>query len=280
MTLRIAIKVAYFNTHDFAHGFQIQPDVDTIFSFLQKAFIKCQFLEERDEKIDYAGRTDHGVNAICQVIAINLSNKWKTIPDRFLQRINSCLPDNIRCWSCAVVHEDFHPRFDAIDRTYHYIYTKRANDSIDIQLMLEAKNLLVGSHNFINFAKKNTDVDNYIRQIQEILIDEYTGYFIFSLKAKSFLWQQCRRIVAHLIQIGKKQVKIDLTKKLLLNDKSITKPTPLPAENLILSNISYDEAIFTDNISVKLKIMEKLNEEIYETKTKENFLIFLNKMFL
>ena len=235
--MRIAIKVAYFNTQDFTHGFQIQPDVETIFSLLQKALLKSGFLNDKDEKVDYAGRTDHGVNAISQIIAINLNESFDAVPDRFLHRINSYLPDTIRCWSYAIVPLDFHPRFDAIDRTYHYIYTKRNNEILNIQLMEKAVNHLIGSHNFINFAKKNENIDNYEREIKELLIEPYKEQIVFTLKAKSFLWQQCRRIVAHLIQIGKEQVSIDFTNKLLLNQNPITKPTPLPPENLILSDI-------------------------------------------
>lgn len=275
MTLRVAIKVAYFNINNIARGFQIQPDVETIFSILQKAILKIGFLESDMAKIDYAGRTDHGVNALCQVIAFNLHEKWDTLPDRFLHRINAKLPQNIRCWAVALVSIDFHPRFNAVERSYHYIYTIKPGDMLALPLMNESIKLLIGTHNFVNFAKKDTEDDNFTRKINEITIQTHNNQIIFSIKAKSFLWQQCRRLTAHLVQIGKRQVNISYTEQLLLNSGTIIKPTPLPPENLILTNIIYENVVFQADEAIKLKIIQNIEEELYHIKRKEDLLTFL-----
>lgn len=275
MTLRVAIKVAYFNIKNLARGFQIQPDVETIFSLLQRAIIKSGFLESQEAKIDYAGRTDHGVNAICQVIAFNIHEKWDIVPDRFLHRINANLPQNIRCWAFALVSIDFHPRFYALERIYHYVYTINQLEKLDIKSMKESSKLLIGTHNFVNFAKKDTDDDNFTREIKEITLHTHENQIIFSIKAKSFLWQQCRRITAHLIQIGKKQVNISYTKQLLLNSGNVIKPTPLPPENLILTNILYENVIFQEDEAIKLKTIQNIEEELYQNKRKEDLLQFI-----
>ena len=246
MVLRLAIKVAYFNINEFAHGFQIQPNVETIFSYLQKAFFTSGFIEDQNSSIDYAGRTDHGVNALCQVIAINLPEKWDKVPERFLQRINIYLPKNIHCWAYAIVQSDFHPRYDAIKRKYVYIYSINIDEDLDIELMREASTLLHGLHNFINFAKRDVAVTNYNREILKIGIEKETGEILISLEAKSFLWQQCRRITSHLIQVGKKQATIEDTKLLLTTFENTTKPSPLPAENLILTEILYHNINFKE----------------------------------
>ncbi len=277
MCLRVAIKVAYFNTNNLAHGFQIQPNVETIFSILKKAIIKSNFLEMTEAQIDYAGRTDFGVNAICQVIAFNLAQKYEKIPIRFLYRINTYLPKNIRCWAYSVVPNEFNPRFNALERQYQYIYSLRPNDNLEIELMNETKNLLIGSHNFINFAKKDSKDVNYNRKITEITIQSNENQLVFTIKAQSFLWQQCRRITAHLIQIGKRQVDSTYTKKLLNNTGKIVKPTPLPPENLILTNIIYNDIIFEEDKAIKLKISQLIEEELYEIRKKRALLNSLLK---
>ena len=275
MVVRIAIKVAYFNTYNLVHGFQIQPDVETIFSLLKKALMKSDFIQDEEDKVDYAGRTDHGVNAICQVIAFNLNSKFDTIPDRFLQRINSHLPKYIKCWAFSIVSKEFHPRFDAIERAYSYIYTLHHQEMLDVNLMEDSKKLLIGVHNFVNFAKKDSDLDKYEREVNEIKIKNLDDRIIFSIKAKSFLWQQCRRVFAHLIQIGKKQTDLKYTEKLLYNDGKIIKPTPLPPEFLVLTNISYKNIKFTEDGSIKLKILQILYEDLIENTKKINFLDFV-----
>ena len=275
MSLRVAVKVAYFNINKIANGFQIQPDVDTIFSFLTNALVKSEFLDDKNKKIEYAGRTDHGVNAISQVISFNLHENWKAIPDRFMHRINTNLPKNIKCWAYSLVSNDFHPRFDAITRSYHYVYSKHISEVLDVQLMKEACKHLVGFHNFINFAKRDSDIKNYERGINEITIEERESELIFTISAKSFLWQQCRRITAHLVQIGKKQSTIKDTEKLLTNISNIKKPSPLPAENLILSDIVYENVNFNEDNTIKLKIKQMIIGEVYESRKRVNSLSFI-----
>ena len=115
MCIRVAIKVAYFNTIDRLHGFQIQPDVETIQGLLIQAIKKTGYVDTVNFKLDYAGRTDNGVNALCQVVAFNLSETLTEIPSRFLYQINNFLPKNVRCWAYTSVLNSFKPRFNKQD---------------------------------------------------------------------------------------------------------------------------------------------------------------------
>ena len=110
-------------------------------------------------------------------------------------------------------------------------------------------------------------------------IQNKNSQVIFTIRAKSFLWQQCRRITAHLIQIGKKQVDLKYTEKLLQNSGKITKPTPLPPENLILTNILYNDIIFQEDKAIKLKLLQTIEEELNEIRRKRDFLHFLLNTF-
>lgn len=278
MGLRLAIKVAYFNITDFSHGFQIQPDVETIFSFLTKALKKTDFWNGKDGDIEYAGRTDHGVNAICQVIAINLKDQWETVPERLLQRINTNLPKNIRCWAYCIVTKEFHPRFNALERSYVYIYTLAKEEQLNLLLMKEASSLLEGYHDFTNFSKRDMNSKDQFREVNVITILENLNHIFITIKAKSFLWQQCRRIASHLVQIGTKQVTLKNTKELLTNIDLVIKPTPLPPENLILTNIEYQDLIFFEENSIKLKIIQSLMEDIHQANSKVNTLNYFSKL--
>jgi tRNA pseudouridine38-40 synthase len=281
LSLRIAIKLAYFNTREFVHGFQIQPNVETIFSVVKRALDKTDFLHQEKNSLDYAGRTDHGVNAIAQVMAFNLKEIWTSVPERFLHRINSYLPKNIRCWAYTIVDEKFHPRFDTIEKSYFYLYILNEEEikEFDKTLMDSAAKLLLGTHNFVNFSKKDRTHDNYTRTIKDITIDYNQDKISITLSSKSFLWQQCRRICGHLIQVGRKQVDADHTLFLLNNFGRIAKPTPLPPEMLILADIKYKNIEFQEDLSIKLKIIQQLTDELLQLKRKEYYLSFLSNVF-
>lgn len=279
MGLRVAIKVAYFNTLENNSGFQIQPSLDTIQGFLIKAILKTNFTNKDHFNMDYAARTDNGVNALSQVISFNLSSNYSNIPERFLFQINSFLPKNIRCWAYSIVSDGFHPRFDAVDRQYTYIWYEPNINSLNYNEMLNSANKLIGEKNFINFAKKDDSNQKTIRTITSITIEKKEFVFVFNIIGKSFLWQQCRRIVSHLIQIGKGEVLIEETIRLLDNTPKIEKPYPFPSVNLILSNISYENIIFIQEKTIIKKIANHLDSFLLDKKRDVHFLEQFNMFF-
>ena len=70
-----------------------------------------------------AGRTDSGVHASGQVISFDLD--WTHSCEAMLRAINAKLPEDIAVNAVKVADDDFHPRYDAISRCYHYhIYSQ------------------------------------------------------------------------------------------------------------------------------------------------------------
>src|SRR5437016_340085 len=65
-----------------------------------------------------AGRTDAGVHATGQVIAFDLA--WKHDDDTLLRAVNALLPTDIALQRIEQAETSFHPRFDAVSRTYQY----------------------------------------------------------------------------------------------------------------------------------------------------------------
>ena len=75
-------------------------------------------MEGKPVHVAGSGRTDAGVHALEQVAAFSLENP---IPPLNLKRaINRLLPPAIRVLAAAETHPDFHPRFDALAKTYEY----------------------------------------------------------------------------------------------------------------------------------------------------------------
>ena len=115
---RIALGIEYDGT-DYV-GWQRQKSGVGIQQRVEEAIN-----EVADESVEAqcAGRTDAGVHASGQVV------HFDTAADRsmrgWLLGINSNLPDDINVTFATMVDEDFHARFSAISRTYHYFILNR-----------------------------------------------------------------------------------------------------------------------------------------------------------
>ncbi len=109
----LRITLAYDGT-DF-HGWQVQPGRATVQRELEEILAG---IEGFRVPVAGSGRTDAGVHARAQVAAFSLENN---IPPINLRRaMNRLLPAAIRVLSVEEVDAEFHPRFDAIAKTYEY----------------------------------------------------------------------------------------------------------------------------------------------------------------
>ena len=126
--------------------------------------------------IEYAGRTDSGVHATHQVIAFEI--KWNHSKLKLENAINAYLPDDILVNNIKKVPSLFHPRKDAISRTYEYkISQAKVKDlfnrnyvyhypyKLNISKIESALKILEGRHDFKNFCKSENISDNCIRDL-------------------------------------------------------------------------------------------------------------------
>ncbi len=111
-----------------------------------------------------SGRTDSGVHALGQVISFNLD--WKHGDGALRNALNAGLPADISVRQVSQVDPAFHPRYDALSRTYRYaIYRSEArNPLLDrfawrqtslpaLEGMNKAAAELIGVHDFSAFGK-------------------------------------------------------------------------------------------------------------------------------
>src|SRR5262245_38932000 len=110
---RIRITLSYDGT-DF-HGWQIQPGLPTIQGTLEDVVSE---IEGAPVQVAGSGRTDAGVHAEAQVAAFTLPNPIP--PDNLRRAINRLLPSSIRVFLTEEAARDFHPRFQAVAKTYEY----------------------------------------------------------------------------------------------------------------------------------------------------------------
>ncbi len=159
----IRLTIAYDGT-DF-HGWQIQPNRPTV----QGALVEvANRLTSERVFLFGAGRTDAGVHALGQTATFKTRSALS--PQEFLRAFNALLPPSIRVLGCEEESPDFHPRWQALEKTYEYrIYRGRIVPPFDQRYVLHypfpldedamarAAPLFEGEHDFTAFAGAEGD---------------------------------------------------------------------------------------------------------------------------
>ena len=112
--MRYFITLSYDGTN--YHGWQIQPNADSIQARLNDALTKL--LPVPTECVG-AGRTDTGVHA--SMMVAHFDTDAPIDPEQMAFRLNRILPQDIAVQRVQQVDEHLHARFDAKRRTYHLL---------------------------------------------------------------------------------------------------------------------------------------------------------------
>jgi len=161
---RIRIHLAYDGGP--FHGWQVQPGLDTIQGILERI---VSDMEGKPVHVAGSGRTDAGVHALEQVAAFSIENP---IPPLNLKRaINRLLPPAIRVLQAVETDPGFHPRFDAIAKTYEYRiargeicspfewpYVHHHPYPLNENRMMAMASIFEGEHDFTAFAASDVPV--------------------------------------------------------------------------------------------------------------------------
>ncbi len=245
---RIRITLSYDGTE--YHGWQVQPGLPTIQGTLESVLSE---LESARVHVEGSGRTDAGVHAIAQVAAFSLKNP---IPVANLRKaLNRVLPRDIRVTDVAEVRESFHPRFDAVAKTYEYRifraevcppfdrrYVHHHPYPLDESAMIDAAPLLEGEHDFSSFAAADERDElghSKLRTIFSSRLDRCGDRLIYRVRGSGFLKHMVRNIVGVLFEIGKGNfTRADLLARLDPECKILPGPAA-PARGLFLISVEY-----------------------------------------
>ncbi|WGI22583.1 tRNA pseudouridine(38-40) synthase TruA [Amylibacter sp. IMCC11727] len=210
---RYALKIEYHGK-PFV-GWQRQTDLTSVQGCIESAL---RVLEKDHQGIQGAGRTDAGVHATGQVAHLDMATDWD--PFRLSEALNFHLkPNPIAITNCARVEDDFHARFTALERTYHFrLIARRApvthdeglvwqvRKPLDLAAMQTGANHLLGRHDFTTFRSTICQADSPVRTLDELSITEhaYEGgtEYHFKIRARSFLHNQVRSFVGTLEHVG------------------------------------------------------------------------------
>lgn len=225
--MRLALRFSYFGDGFF--GSQMQPGLRTVEGEFIAACRRLDLFEDwREAGFSTAGRTDRGVHARCQVCSFSTDE-----PDRAIRSLNRVLPEDIWCTAWAEVPEEFHPRYDALSRTYSYYFFPAPGDTAR---MHEAAEKFTGRHDFSAFARAGDR--NPEREVSGARVFESGRLTVFEVTGVSFLWNMVRGMATALERVGRGEIEPGEIARLLAEPPGQRLPAA-PPEGLVLWYIDY-----------------------------------------
>lgn len=249
---RIRLLIGYDGT-DYS-GWQRQNNAPSI----QEEIERClATMTQEDIFLHGAGRTDAGVHAMGMVAHFDTTSQI-TEAD-FLRGLNSMLPGAIRIFSSLTCQADFHARFCASGKRYHYnlftgliqppdrrLYSLHLVKPLDLQAIDAALCHLIGEHDFSSFEntgsrdKTVTTGRGAVRKLfQASLLRKSETELVFEFVGDGFLKNMVRNLVGTLIEVGRGKISpLEFKEILHAKNRSAAGPTAA-AHGLYLKEVLY-----------------------------------------
>lgn len=232
------------------YGWQDQKgkhNVKTVEEVITKA---VSTINKEKSEIVASGRTDKGVHALGQVF--HFSNVHNIPLDRLKNALNNALPNDIQVIACEPVDEDFHARFSAVSKEYHYYlstgefdlfkrnYITYIKKDLNLEKMQKAAAMFVGKHDFSAFNTTPKDVKfNQVITINKFEIIQDHDLYVFKVEGTSFLRHMVRMLVGTLVYVGSDRLSLERVENLLANPKDYKAPFNIEPNGLYLIKVNY-----------------------------------------
>lgn len=246
--MRIALGIMYQGTA--YHGWQRQPGLsNTVQETVEKAL---GIIANTPITLYCAGRTDKGVHAMGQIV--HFDTEVKRPMDAWVLGGNANLPKSISiCWAKSMGF-NFHARFKAQSRRYHYvIYNEPVHPAIgfhqvtwchrplEVSTMQAAGDHLIGKHNFNAFRASSCQAKSPHRHIQELTVTRQGSLVILNIKADAFLHHMVRNIAGCLMAVGRGVKSVEWIKEVLESENRSCGSETASPNGLYLMEVSYPE---------------------------------------
>jgi len=248
VTGRVALCLSYNGAS--YHGWQAQKSgIPTVQQSLEQALSK---VANHPVKVVCAGRTDASVHSSYQVV--HFETTAKRTSRAWIFGCNASLPNDISVSWAGAMHDDFHARFSATSRRYHYmIYNHPIRPSsfmtdvtwshypLDEKKMHDAAQHLVGRHDFTSFRAVGCQASSPVRELEFVNVQRFSNMIMIDIKGNAFLHHMVRNIAGVLMAIGCGKQPVDWCHKVLkLRDRTKAGVTALPF-GLYLTHVEYPE---------------------------------------
>lgn len=231
-------------------GWQSQPSGGSVQDAVEAALSKIACSPIR---VVAAGRTDTGVHASYQVV--HFDTQVQRPMTAWVRGTNALLSDDIAVLWASQMPDEFHARYSAQERCYHYfllnspvrpaLYHARAgwfHQMLNLELMQAAAGMLVGEHDFSAFRAAECQARSPVRTLTKLDVARTGDMVVFELRANAFLHHMVRNIVGCLVYVGKRKYPPEWIEEVLKSgQRGNAAPTFSPA-GLYLTGVAYAPA--------------------------------------
>ena len=243
---RIAIGIEYDGSA--YYGWQQQSHARSVQGELERALT---LVADHPVQLTAAGRTDAGVHALMQVAHFDTAAER---PEQawVLGGSAEAASDICVLWARAVSAE-FHARFSALARTYHYrIVNRRVRPALDRQRMAwirrpldagamhEAAQSLLGEHDFSAFRAAECQSSTPVRRVTDLTVRRDGDRLEISIRANAFLHHMVRNIAGTLIAVGVGDQPVGWVAEVLASRERARAGATAPPQGLYFAGVDYD----------------------------------------
>jgi len=240
--------VAYEGT-DFS-GWQAQPDKNAVQDHIERRLGELFATEIR---IHGSGRTDAGVHARGQVFHFDAA--WRHGAEKLLAALRGGLPPSIQVRTAEPVTAEFHARFSATGKIYHYHlshgewadpfahrYTWSIPRRLDVAAMRTVADVLRGRHDFRAFsAVGGEERENTVRTLARLDLIEDGPRLRIEVEAEGFLYKMVRSLAGALVYAGMAKLGPQRVAALLASRERTAEVETAPPHGLFLMGVFYPE---------------------------------------
>lgn len=228
------------------NGYATQPNRNTVQDNVEDVLSK---VFKEDIKTFGASRTDARVHARDQYFSFETD---KQIDVKGICRaLNAMTKPAINVKSVKLVADEFNPRYDVIDKEYHYVIMKEYDPfmrryayyhkyALDLVKMQEATSAIIGTHDFTSFCNVNTDVIDKVRTVYDLKVVEEENLIKIIIRGNGFLYNMVRIIAGVLIDCGSNKASVEDVRAMLAAKNRKVASKTMPAEGLYLMKINYE----------------------------------------
>lgn len=248
-SFRYRMKIAY-DGKTFG-GWQIQPNAASIQQVIQESLsviLRCRVC------LTAAGRTDAGVHAKGQIAHFDTPAPIQNL-QKCQRSLNSLLPFQIKVIALEACSSDFHSRYHAVRKIYHYyIHTSTIPDPfysnyrwfvphlLDWSLLAQACKSFVGTHDFRAFANENYQgvaAKDSIRTIYSLEPTLIEGGVRLEFDGDGFLYKMVRNCTGLIVDIARARRPLADIGALLKQANRSPVGYCAPAQGLFLEKVFY-----------------------------------------
>jgi len=251
--MNFKLTIQYDGT-DF-HGWQMQGELRTVQGELTQALSR---IDGRDVVVHGSGRTDAGVHAEGQVANVYLDKP--ITPEKLRAAINGNTEKDVRVIEAAIVDDEFHARYSALEKTYVYRvvngpvispfwlrYAHHEARKLSLLRMQKSAKLFLGEHDWTAFSSAQSESETKCRTITHIAVSEHEDerararILEVRVSAEGFLRYMVRSIAGTLLAVGRGELDDELVAQMIASgDRSLAAATA-PACGLTLLSVRYEQ---------------------------------------